>query len=628
MMNEPEQSKSGAEVPEGEPGTPATGPEPDAAAAPPPAAAELPAEPGAAAKIAAEQPEATAAAETPVTSAKPAKTAKPAKPKRPAAGKPASSRRAERAAAPRSALRVAAGIASGLGIAVLAAAVVAAGTVFPGQPATARIEPQNAKLPAGQTVANCPGPAQLLQSAAAGTDPQFSPASTSARTQVTGIATGNQQAVLPTSFLAPLSADPGAAPLARISQQPDSVPTPAPGAPPSPGKSGVLAGQAVGGASVLRADPVAGQHTNAAAVQSYSATDGDLRGLAAASCQSPSNDVWLVGASTEVGRTAILTLGNSSATAATVNLDLYGGSGQIQSAGARGILIPPGTERSVVLAGLAPGQKNLAVRARSNGGAISAVIQQSALRGLVPGGVEFLTPVAAPDQAQVITGIQTLDPALAGEISGQSGYSDAQTALQVAVPGASDAIVQVQVFGQGGPASLPNGGVFTAKAGSVTELPLSGLPAGSYTVQISAPSAVTAAVRSVRATKAGDPVDFAMAGASLKISDSQLLVLPAGAASALSFSAPSGKGQLSLTPIGTDGAYQPAKSLDVSGGTTVLIDPQQLAGGPVSGFLVSASGDAVYGAQLLTQPDGVGLSVLSLPRTAPGPQSLKIALGY
>ncbi|MCB8794050.1 DUF5719 family protein, partial [Escherichia coli] len=133
---------------------------------------------------------------------------------------------------------------------------------------------------------------------------------------------------------------------------------------------------------------------------------GDLRGLAAASCQSPSNDVWLVGASTEVGRTAILTLGNSSATAATVNLDLYGGSGQIQSAGARGILIPPGTERSVVLAGLAPGQKNLAVRARSNGGAISAVIQQSALRGLVPGGVEFLTPVAAPDQAQVITGIQ------------------------------------------------------------------------------------------------------------------------------------------------------------------------------------------------------------------------------
>ena len=43
---------------------------------------------------------------------------------------------------------------------------------------------------------------------------------------------------------------------------------------------------------------------------------------------------------------------------------------------------------------------------------------------------------------------------------------------------------------------------------------------------------------------------------------------------------------------------------------------------------IDTSGDAVYGAQLLTQPDGVGLSVLSLPRTAPGPQSLKIALGY
>lgn len=528
----------------------------------------------------------------------------------------------------KSGVRTAAGVASGFGIALVAAAVIAAGTVFPGQPAAARIEPQSAKLPAGQTVANCAGPAQLLQGSAAGTDPQFSPASTSARTQVSAVASGNQQAVLPNSVLAPLSADPAAAPVATISRQPGTIPTPAPGAPPSPGKSGAIAGQLVTGPSVLRADPVAGQPTAAAAVQTYAATDGDLRGLASATCQSPSNDMWLLGASTEVGRTAILTLTNSSVTAATVNLDLFGDKGQIQSGGARGILVPAGSDRSVVLAGLAPGQKSLAVRARSNGGAISAVIQQSVLRGLVPGGVEFLTPVAAPDQAQVITGVQTLDPALAKELSGQSGYADAQTTLQVAVPGAADAIVQVQVFGQGGPASLPNGGVFTAKAGSVTELPLSGLAAGNYTVQISAPTAVTAAVRSVRGTKAGDPVDLAMAGASSKISDSQLLVLPAGVTSRLSFSSPTGMGQLSLTPIATDGAYQPAKSLDVTGGTTVLIDPAQLAGGPVSGFLVSASGDAVYGAQVLSQSEGNGLSVLALPRSVPGPQSLKIALGY
>lgn len=525
-------------------------------------------------------------------------------------------------------VRTAVGVASGLGIAVLAVAVIAAGTIFPGQPATARIDPQTAKLPAGQTVANCPGPAQLLQGTGDGTDPQFSPASTSAKTQISALANGNQQAVLPNSFLAPLSANPGAAPLATISQQPSTTPTPAPGTPPPPGKSGLLSDQAVTGPSVLRADPINGQSTSAAAVQVYSANDGDLRGLAAASCQSPSNELWLLGASTEVGRTAVLTLTNSSATAATVNLDLYGDGGPIQSAGARGLLLPPGTDRSVVLAGLAPGQKNLALRARSNGGAISAVVQQSVLRGLTPGGVEFLTPVAAPDQAQVITGVQTVEPALAGEISGQGGYSDAQTALQVAVPGASEAIVQVQVFGQGGPASLPNGGVFTAKAGSVTELPLSGLPAGNYTVQISAPTAVTAAVRSIRGSKAGDPVDLAVAGAAPKISDNQLLVLPAGASSRLSFSAPVGKGQLSLTPISPDGTSQAAKNLDVSGGTTVLIDPQQLAGGPVRGFLISASGDAVYGAQVLTQAEGNGLSVLALPRAVQGPQSLKIAIGY
>lgn len=554
--------------------------------------------------------------------AKPGKSVKPAKPAKLA--KPATSVRGTG----RSGMRAVLGVASGLGIAVLAAAVVAGGSLFPGNPAGARIEPQSAKLPAGQSVANCPGPAQLLQGTSDGTDPQFSPASTTAKTRVSALADGNQQGLLPSSVLAPLTADGAAAPLAPISTQPSSVPTPAPGAPPNPRKAGVLVGQEVTTPSVLRAEPVDGQRTTAGALQTFSATDGDLRGLAALACQNPSNDLWLAGASTEVGRTAILNLTNSSATSATVNVDLYGASGQIQSPGARGLLVAPGTSRSVVMAGLAPGQKALALHVRSSGGAVSAVIQQSVLRGLVSGGVEFLTPVAAPDQSQVITGVQTLEPGLAGEISGQSGYSDAQPALQVTVPGASDAVVQVQVYGQGGPVALPNGGVLTAKASSVTELPLTGLPAGNYTVQVSAPTAVTATVRSVRASKAGDPVDFAMAGAALKLSDNQLVVLQAGVTSRLSFSAPTGKGQLSLTPIGADGIHQAAKTLDVLGGTTVLIDPEQLAGGPVSGFLVSASGDAVYGAQVLSQSDGNGLSVASIPRNAPGPQSLKIGLGY
>ncbi|NYE96549.1 hypothetical protein FHU41_002799 [Psychromicrobium silvestre] len=520
------------------------------------------------------------------------------------------------------------GVLSGTGIAVLAGAVVAAGSLFPGAAAGKSLEAQAAQLPAGQTIANCVGPAQLLQASADGTDPQFSAASTSAKNEISALVLSNDKSVLPNSVLSSLKADSTTAPLAKISSQPSSVPSATPGAAPSLGKAAALQAKSTNSPSVLRVDPVNDQRTPASAVQLFSASDGDLRGLAGSSCQSPSNDAWLLGASTEVGRTAVLNLSNSSSTPATVNLDLYGSAGQIQNPGAKGLLVAPGTNRAIVLAGLAPGQKELAVHLRSTGGAVSAVIQQSVLRGLTPGGVENLGTVAAPNQHQVIPGVLTMAPSLASQISSQSDYADAQTTLQVAVPGAADTVVQVKVYGQSGPAALPNGGVFTAKAGAVSELALSGLPAGAYTVELSADAQITASVRSVRGSKTGEPVDLASSAAATKLADNQLITLPAGVASRLVFTAPSGKAKLSLTPVQQDGTLQAAKSLDLNGGTTVLLDPTQLAGAGVVGFLVSASGDAAYGSQLINQKGGNGLTMLAIPRSVVNQSSVPISLGY
>ncbi len=74
---------------------------------------------------------------------------------------------------------------------------------------------------------------------------------------------------------------------------------------------------------------------------SYTATDGDLQGSAAAACQQPANDLWLVGANTALGRTAVLNLSNASSTPATVSLDLYGAQGP--DPGARQQGAPGGT---------------------------------------------------------------------------------------------------------------------------------------------------------------------------------------------------------------------------------------------------------------------------------------------
>jgi len=525
---------------------------------------------------------------------------------------------------------------AGVATAVLVAAAVAAGTAVPATSAARKVDLPPAPLPAGQTVGNCPGPARLLEGSDVGTDPQFSPASSSARSAVSALLLSAPGGQLPGSTLSGLGQDGvlatlASAPPANANAGPSSaVPASGQGAQGAAEnrKAVVLPSQSVSGPSVLRADPLAGTRTSVNAMMTFRADDGDLQGLAAANCQTPSNDMWLLGASTTVGRTAILDIANSSATAATINLDLFGDKGPIQAAGARGLLVPAGSTRSIVLAGLASGQQNLAVRLKSTGGPVAATIQQSVLRGLTPGGVEILQPVAAPALRQGVTGVEVQDPALAGTLSGQSGYQDAVSALQVALPGGTDAVVQVRVYGTGGQQALPNGGVFTAKAGAVTELPLTGLPAGTYTLDVRSDSSFTAAVRVVRGSKAGQPVDFASAGASTRLASGQLITLAPGVGSKLTFGVADGRARVSLTPVTAEGQLLPAKNVDVAGGTTVVVDPAQLAGDTVAGFIASATGDSVYGAQLLSQKDGVDVSLVGIPRGVATAQNATVVLGY
>ncbi|MBG0738291.1 hypothetical protein IV500_02440 [Paeniglutamicibacter antarcticus] len=525
---------------------------------------------------------------------------------------------------------------TGCGVAVVAAAVVAGGSLVPGFAAAAVVDPPAVALPAGQSTAACPGPARLLDGSAAGTDPQFSAAASSSSSTVTALVLSSPDGTIPGSALSPLGAGEPLALLAPAAPAGSGSASAAGTAGATAGsaatadnrKAAVLKSQAVSGATVLRADPLGGKRALIGAVMAYAAPDGDLAGLAADSCQPPANDLWLAGASTTVGRTAILNISNSSQTAATVNLELFGDKGPVQAPGAKGLLVPAGTSRSVVLAGLAAGQSNLSMRLKSTGGPVAATIQQSVLRGLTSGGVEVISPVSAPAARQVVTGVAVQEPALATAVAGQSGYSDAGAALQVTVPGSTDALVQVKVYGPSGQQQLPGGGVFTAKAGGVSELSLAGLPAGTYTLDIGSDVAFTATARVASAIKDGEPVDFGSAAAGAKLGNGQLITVPQGVVSTLVFGVPAGRAKVSLTPVSLSGAFLPVKTVDVAGGTTLTVDPAQLAGEAVAGFVVSATGDAVYGAQLLGIKDKAAVSVLGVPRGVSGPQDLKVILGY
>jgi hypothetical protein len=381
--------------------------------------------------------------------------------------------------------------------------------------------------------------------------------------------------------------------------------------------------------TVLSADAQADRQPSAGAVMRYTAEDGDLRGSAAAACQQPGNDLWLVGANTALGRTAVLKLSNASSSPATVSLELFGAEGLIQAPGSRGLLVAPGTTRSVILAGLARGQERLSVRVRSAGGPVAALIQQSVLRGLTPGGVEFIAPAATPAIRQVITGVDIQDPAGLAGLTGQSGFADAGPALQLTVPGSADAVLAIKVFGRDGQKALSGGGVVTAKAGSVTEVPLAGVPAGPYTVSVSSDVSFTAAARATRGLTAQDASDFAWSPASARLGSQHIVPVPGPGERFLIFGAPEGRATISYTPVTADGKVHAAAAADIAGGTTASIKvPADVEGSQLVGYVLSAAGDPAYGAVLLQQDGRQDISTIAVAPGAAGQEQVPVTLGY
>ncbi|CAM3163806.1 hypothetical protein PSET11_02009 [Arthrobacter ulcerisalmonis] len=534
---------------------------------------------------------------------------------RPATEKPAKATQPRRKAA-------VAGFAASALVLVGAGAVVVAGSLLPATQTNHNLAAVAAAVPAGTAVGVCPGPARLVTGTEAGTDPQFSPESATATSTVTGLVLGAAGAV-PASELARLDGST----IVEVAKEPAAAASG--NAASNALAAAIVPGRQVDQVSVLAAKPLANQTASAAAATKFTATDGDLRGLAAANCQQPSNDQWLAGASTTVGRASVLNLTNASTTPATVSLELFGSAGEIQAPGSRGLLVAPGATRSVVLAGLAPSEEQLSVRVRSAGGPVAAVIQQSVLRGLTPGGVDFITPGAAPSTRQVMTGIDIQDAAAVNALIRRSGFQDAGPALELTVPGPSDAVVEISVFGRDGKKVLPSGGVVTAKAGTVTSVSLAGVPAGQYTVAASSDVSFVATTRLSRGVDADQPTDAAWAASGIRLGSQHVVPVPRGGVRQLVFGVLDGRATITYAAVTADGKVKAPASADIAGGTTAAIGiPEQADGSDVVGYVVSASGDAAYGAVLLQRSGANDVSSLTLPPAAAGQESVAVALGY
>ncbi len=490
---------------------------------------------------------------------------------------------------------------SGVAVGALVVGVVGLGLQLP-SPATDDVLSAGAvvDVPPSPTRLVCPGPLVLPEQRES--DADFDPVPVDPLTSLVAVATSSGGgAVLDLA---------GAVTVARLTEGVDTS----------------LVREA-GGAAVVEAEPT-DEPAVVGAASSALVTAGDLRGLAAASCQAPTTDAWLVGGSTELGATALLVLQNAGSTPAVVHLDVFGATGEVDL-DTEQYLVAPGAERVVVLGGLAPEERRIAVHVSATGGRVSAFVQDSTLDGFTPTGTDLVVAGAAPARRQVIPGVALLATDVDDTDAG---------VLRLLVTGRAATTARVRLLGPDGVEDLPGAESLALEPGVVTDVPLGGLPQGAYTLVVDADHAVVASAMLARpgeptAQDPGSPTRERAWVASVAPtqggrSHESVVALPDRARGTLVLGAVASTGALDrkavlaaeVRVLGSDGQVVVAERVEVPVGRTVALTLADLAGSDtrVTGVqVVPDDGAAWFAAGLVAQVergDGTLLSVL-----VPGP---------
>jgi hypothetical protein len=273
--------------------------------------------------------------------------------------------------------------------------------------------------------------------------------------------------------------------------------------------------------------------------QSQVVNSGDLVGLAAAECAEGSSDSWLVGGATDTGRTTLVTLSNPSNVIATVNLTIYSETGPIAAAGTEGIVVPPGGQRVLSLAGFAPDITSPVVRVQSRGGRVVANLQQSIVRTLEPGGVALVGTTTAPSTLSVIPGLVLSNGTSVSARQAESGFGDLRSIIRLFVPGTESARAEITIVPENGSdAATPVRVV--VQPGIVTDVPLDSYLDGTYTVTIASDKPLVAGAR-VSTVGSTGLSDFAWFASAATVTQRALVAVATGPAPVLHIANPTRK---------------------------------------------------------------------------------------
>ena len=395
---------------------------------------------------------------------------------------------------------------------------------------------------------------------------------------------------------------------------------------------------------ILTLAPADGRVANAVGAVTTLTKNGDLRGLTAAPCTQPSAMSWIVGGSIAAGSSAELRLVNPGVTPATAKVTLYGSIGRLSLPSNGEITVPAGGSSSLALETKGSQDPRIAVSVEADGGSVVPTLVTESLDGETPAGTDVITPGAAPATDLVIPGVEIVEPAAQGEVAdAKTGADSSDTpAVRIINPGAAPATVSVTMLGKDGAHPLAGAQSVTIDAGSVFDIQLAGVAAGTYGVQVTSSTPVGAAVRMVRsggeypARSKALVHDQAWAQAALPgAADSGLLAVPRAASLTSSVTVANSGPATSLTLSSLDGSW--SQDVTVAKGSAVVVEvPAKVAAvrlsaaGSSSGQSRTPSGLAaatVVTAQAGGQLAGTLISTVSAQPDAAAQAQRRILLG-
>ena len=291
--------------------------------------------------------------------------------------------------------------------------------------------------------------------------------------------------------------------------------------------------------------------------QEWRVDDTTLRGLASAPCVRSGSQAWLVGGGGQPGRQERLVLLNPGANVVTADVRVLGARGPVTSTTGRGTVVPAHGRTVILLDAIAGSERRPVVHVTATGGTLGTVLADTWLDGTVPAGAESSGPVAPPAQRQTIPGVVVGGPG--------SG------AVRVAVPGDQEGVVRLRLLTASGGRPLPGANVVTVPAGGVGEVPLTGVPAGRYAVEVRADVPVVAGAARVVREGAGRG-DLAWAGATPAIESLAGVALPATSGVTRTLTLTSGPDAARADVVWVSGGQTRERSLTLAASTAQPLD--------------------------------------------------------